>query len=539
MSITLPELLDVKNAGIIAEFIHWGNPYHGAIVGSTLTLPDATTLIVPATANNNCFDFHVPGALGALDENGATVPAPVPGGEWRDYLLMYGNGDAIYGKAVSAYPVNWLYAHPDGSRWLISITSATTGIALSNDALALTLRAIRFGEMVPVADVGAAAETIAFSVTLEHRGLDPAPAGVSEAMPDSVLIGISDIVEDGSKCCLMFYALKAGDERSDQRFPYAFFEVTLGAENFAASIVSPVYDIAAVAGTRQGGLFVQTDDQPPDALPCVMWNGWSTPTTSEIYVRDAIIACWYSGDVLKPIKAHSSEPLAGSAYVVSFRPRDACQEPYVVNHTRHAAKTMRFGHPDVAEYVLEASYLYTQTGTRLYSQDSTDAQSTLDINLAGNGASLYSFSMVEELSSPPIGENGEVALRFSEQTWVFIPPVLTIAQDQPLALRGDMHPWELKSAPALSAAPDGNYINAPHIFAKRFSSTLIGVGRTWIDGATLQRQTRIDKFITKAGLIDNSYSVPVDTTLAALSASLQPVSHEIAVAADSAARSFV
>lgn len=535
MSITLPELPDIKDAGILESFVHWGNPYHGPIVGNTLTLADATTLTVPATANNACFYFKVPTAPGALDENGDPVPAPVPGGEWRDYMLLYGNCDAIYCKDVSTSAVNWLYSHPDGSRWLIKLTSSSSGIATGSASLGLNWSAVRFGEM------GGEPETINFTLTLADRGLDTTAIDPHITVSPSITlsIGISDIASDGSKCCLMFYLDGSGGESGNQRFPYAFFEVAINSTAFASSSVAIIYDMEAVGGVRNESLYSYAMDALPPLPYCddVPYHTYSSGYGFKVV--DNIIACWYdTAGEIQPIMFNYDEPFFPATAQVVGGSTSTCGD-YSVAETNHAEYSINYGSPWFGIYTLNMVTDHVKEG--VYHRPGTSSVSE-NFTFSFYNADATLFEMTYYIASGSTSNIvGEVNRRFTD--WVSgALPDTSIYACLVVATSG-MHAWSLAYTPVRAYNDLADFIpeanNAPQIFAKRFSPTLIGFGRTWINRTSLQRETRIDKFLTKAGMVSNSYSVPLDITLAEISATIHPVTLELSIGSDSAYRSFV
>lgn len=509
----------------------WGNPFHGTIVSSTLTLPNDETLTIPAATHNDCFIFRVPGAPGG---GSAAVPA---GGEWRDYLLLYGNCSAVYGKTISSNIVNWLYAHPDGSRWLITMNGGT-GIAFSNASLNLTFFAKRFGE------IGAAAESIEFTLTLASRGLGEATPLVDESLPASAMIGISDVTESGDKCCLMFWATKTGTEVEGQRFPYGFFEVVLSSTDFTASTATLVYDIADVAGARQEAFYDYTSPTFPPPPFCGSETASNTASAAAEYVDGAIVACWYDDtDVLKAITFTYNQPLVSSTPDI-YSMSASCEYNYATEKTNNSEWSIVCGATGIGTYTITATADYYLKGLNTTPGDISLAwrEESLDMLVAAGADTLFSMSYFSYTDGAEPG-NTDGALNERFDSWVTgVLPDFTVYTSLQVNL-SRMHPWALYSAPRVADhdiapfIPEAN--DAPQLFAKRFSSTLIGFGRTWINRTTLERETRIDKFLTKSGLVANSYSVPVDIELRQLSATVHPVTFDVEIAPDGTARSFV
>lgn len=508
-----------------SRLVAFGSPWHGSILGPTLTLPDASTRTVPVPQVNDVFDFHVPGAPGS---GGASAPT---GGAWHDYLLLYGNCGAIYGKTVSTYPVNWLFARTDGSRWLISLTSAATGIALSGAALTISLRATRFGEF------GGTVEVVNFSVTLSDRGLgNSLPSIIAEALPGSVNIGISDIASRGNKCCLMFYALKTGSgEHGTQRYPYGFFEVTLSDSSFSASTATVAYNIADVAGARVNGDYVNSGTPPTTcASPSTYTNN---PTVPEIYILDAIMAAWYKADVLTPVPFNYSQPLTAGGYVWSLVGSSPCTGTFTVDYYSSGSSTVTYGSSDFGSYWFTMTGSQEGHGDRIYPDvPSNTYVDKANVNMVNDTG--YLFNYVRDLTLPgdiPFALSGTRNVQFTGVGSVHFSIAYT-------AMSIDItrfHPWAIAQTPVemWNSVDELNY--APQPFAKRAAANLIIIGRTWVDKSTLDRKTIIDRVITKNGAATISYAVPDNVTLSQISASAHPVTGEVTIGADSAVRAWV
>lgn len=502
----------------------FGNPWHGSIVNSTLTLPDASTRMVPIPLTNDVFDFHVPGAAG-----GGSAPAPA-GGIWRDYLLLYGTCNSVYGEAVSSWPVNWLFARSDGSRWLVSVTSAVTGIALSNAALVVDFSATRFGEF------GGTGETIAFSLTLADRGLgNTLPAEITEALPASVSIGISDIASRGQKCCLMFYALKAGGENGTQRFPYGFFEVALSDTLFGSSTATLAYNIAAVAGTRANGGYTASGTPPSGCGSSVYNNNADVPVIS---AASAIMAAWYKADVLKPVYFNYAQPLTSTTYTWSNVGVSPCVGSFAIDYFTGAEFTVDYGTADFGVYSLSATADAELHGVATYPSVPTTTTEDTVVTLSAGATVLFNAERhISYGTAPSIGTSGTQNAAFSLWTTSVDGSTVYIAMNvDPTRF----HPWAMGQPPLEMVRSDiADLNNAPQFFAKRAAANLILIGRTWIDKATLDRKTVIDRALTRNGAAAVAYPVPDNVTLGQISAAAQPVTGEIAIGADSAARGWV
>lgn len=535
---------DIADAGTVVQWIDWGNPYHGSIVNATLTIDGGGgTRTVPATTTNDCFLFRVPGAPGGV---GDTAP---PAGAWRDYLLLYGKGKAVYEKAISTADVNWLFCRADGTRWLIRITSSTSGITLSGASLAINFSATRFGDIVDAAS--ASPEVVNFTLTLADRGLDTSTvdAAVGEYFASSVSIGISDITPRGDKCCLMFYTTETGTENNNQRFPYAFFEVVMddsSITNFSTCSIAMVYDIADVAGSRADDLYQYVQDTPPPLPFCDDVGYHQVIDGTGFTVTDSIIAAWYDElDALFPVHFNYDEPfVAGSGVIVggSYPPDCYGYAPYDTLWTDHSEWSATIGATAFGVHSMAFQLDWVVEGEIYSLGPGSWDHTTLDINLVdGDSNTLFAASYASDGNGSALSIQGSLNTRFT--SWLSFSDPSTQIHHACFFGTAGMYPWALVESPVLmdldvsGSIPELN--NAPFPFVKRFSSTLIGIGRTWVDKDSEERITHIDKFLTKSGFVDNTYSVPVDITLGNISASIQPVTLEIAIGSDGLYRSFV
>jgi len=168
----------------------WGCPWHGKVQGASLTLPDGQQMAWPqpdegVTPDDAGFTLHakmpgVPEVERTADEQALDE---LEGWQWLNSAIIAGAGAnaRLHGKAVGG----WIYAAPDGSRWLVKglgPTSVSSGIVRMN----LTL--VRFGV------------------------LGGAPASISASASRSISVAsghywqVQDINEGGSKAIMMIYA---------------------------------------------------------------------------------------------------------------------------------------------------------------------------------------------------------------------------------------------------------------------------------------------------------------------------------------------
>lgn len=107
------------------EIQTFGDPWHGLVVGSTLTLPGGITRSVPGASpvGGDCYVVQVPGQPAV-----ATPPADAAlGMTWLNYGLMSGQNHCIYGVALGEN--SWLYIDAAGAAWLAAMTfNVATGV---------------------------------------------------------------------------------------------------------------------------------------------------------------------------------------------------------------------------------------------------------------------------------------------------------------------------------------------------------------------------------------------------------------------------
>lgn len=528
----------IDNEVILDRLRAWGNPFHGKIVNGTLTLPNAETQTWPATQNNNCFVFRVPGAPGG---NGADAP---PGGEWRDYLLLYGNCQAVYSKQVSTSLVNWLYVRPDGSRWLIKLTSNAVGIATSSAALVMSFSASRFGEFSK--DL---LESFSFDLTLPDRGLDPALAGLySGKIPASVNIGISDMTEDGSKCCLMFWQEKTGwPDQENQQYPYGFFEVSLDTSVFSLSTVALVYDLGDVYGTETAAFYDFEVEQPDPLYGCYNSTWTNIPTGPRLARDDSVVAAWYINGVLTPVLFNDEQLTESDSGIYKNSPSSGwwqgfgCPDCNYRSETKFGQYTATVGAVGVAEIAIVSDATYTIQGEQCREGDNYGDHSWTQ-NMSLNGVEVYTNSDGEDLVVSPTFPGIDGTYKgYINTIYPTINPGYTDEFDvfhpapQPLTFSGTVHKWDSLEEVMSNNGRD----EAPSLFIKRFSSTLLGYGRAWKSLTTGEKMIVIDKFLTKQGLVTNTVAIPPGTDLGQISATLQPVTGEIEIGFDGLPRSFV
>jgi len=143
----------------------WGRPWHGLVEGGTLTLPNGDSMAhaLPTQGQSGYGDvwlFRVPGTPAVARTPSQAAADAAAGRQWLDYALIPAppSGRHLYGQPIGDGTA-WLYAAPDGSRWLCTLAGLGIFVDLTA-ALDLTLTAARFGQF------GAAAESHTLDLSL-------------------------------------------------------------------------------------------------------------------------------------------------------------------------------------------------------------------------------------------------------------------------------------------------------------------------------------------------------------------------------------
>jgi hypothetical protein len=125
----------------------WGNPFHGLVVGSQLTLPDAST---KAWTQPSGGDVDVvkaaspPGITRSVDELAYDASL---GHEWRNYALISGTTRQLYGRALGTGA--WVYLPAAGNAFrlqLASTLSASGNASGGAVSLRFSIKPMFFGE---------------------------------------------------------------------------------------------------------------------------------------------------------------------------------------------------------------------------------------------------------------------------------------------------------------------------------------------------------------------------------------------------------
>ncbi len=292
---------DAHQPGPPGRVTVWGRPWHGLVEGGTLTLPNGATMAHPYPGDAGDADvlaFRPPGtpAVARTPEQAAADAAA--GRQWLDYALISGRAPRLlYGQSLGGAGT-WLYAAPDGSRWLVRLQGATSQRNLTVPwSVSVTVE--RFGE------IGAPAESHTLSDTLAdwQQTLPGNPAGLYHVAPHGAVTSayctVQDVRPDGSQAVL---AVEIDDQPSQQDYrgwPHRLPRVALGFVTLslsgtpgvdAALAAAVVRSRAQTLGTPAGSITdgrVQYYFDPID-------GSWSTTDTNPGIVDYQVVAGAYS-----------------------------------------------------------------------------------------------------------------------------------------------------------------------------------------------------------------------------------------------------
>lgn len=199
---------DKNQPGPPGRITIWGHPWHGLVEDGVLTLPNAATMSYPAPSAGGEADvlaFAVPGTPAVSRDAAQTAADTAAGRQWLNYALISGHyARQLYGQNIGGNG-SWLYAAPDGSRWLVTLA----GVPNTHDLTtpwATTVTCVRFGEF------GTDPETHVLNATLAdwqqsipgHPGGDYNVAGGGTIT--SAQVSVDDVRTDGSQAVLVIYS---------------------------------------------------------------------------------------------------------------------------------------------------------------------------------------------------------------------------------------------------------------------------------------------------------------------------------------------
>ena len=219
--------LDRRRIGPPGRVTVWGRPWHGLVEGGTLTLPNGATMPHPYPGDAGDADvlaFRLPGTPAVVRSPEQAAADAAAGRQWLDYALISGRYDRqLYGQSIGGNGT-WLYAAPDGSRWLATLA----GVPDTHDLTApwtTTVTCARFG------DFGAAPEEHVLTASLAdwQQSIPGHPDGDYAldymGIVDSANVWVEDVTPTGDAAILMI-GMDAGAQLIDRR-PTGFLQLDL------------------------------------------------------------------------------------------------------------------------------------------------------------------------------------------------------------------------------------------------------------------------------------------------------------------------
>ncbi len=345
--------------------IRIGQPYHGLLRGSVLSLSTGGTLQWldgsvpdPDSTSGDCYVLRVPGTPAVGLAPGEVAAEAAAGREWRDYALLTGRARAYAGIAVGSKA--WLYADAEGSVWRIecdmldgaSLTPSRLapdqpeGVYPTTADFAFAIR--RFGVIDPDDPDGTSAPTRSITLTAQSLGAahasDPIywdgfpayPARLRHFPGDGVTrqympINIEDINSTGSHAifCVNRTAEQSAIGSDDGRgVPKAWLDVAVtgvGLDNISISMsVLRVQPSEGHSWSSQGS----------NTTAQTIWPGWH-PSLGESSTPPAPYVP-YDIDVLTG--AGSILTISGQVIGAYFDASDAVQ--WVVSEIGEVAETV-------------------------------------------------------------------------------------------------------------------------------------------------------------------------------------------------------
>lgn len=265
---------DTHQPGPPGRVTVWGRPWHGLVEAGTLTLPNGATMPHPYPGDAGAADvlaFRLPGTPAVVRSPEHAAADAAAGRQWLDYALISGRYDRqLYGQSIGGNGT-WLYAAPDGSRWLATLA----GVPDTHDLTmpwTTTVTCARFG------DFGTAAEEHVLTAVLAdwQQSIPGHPDGDYAldymGIVDSANVWVEDVTQTGDAAILMI-GMDAGAQLIDRR-PTGFLQLDLSG--------TPGVDAAAaltVLRTRAQTLGTVTWDEVFDQATYRYQNAVTTTVT--------------------------------------------------------------------------------------------------------------------------------------------------------------------------------------------------------------------------------------------------------------------
>ena len=188
-------LPDIKDVGIVADFVRWGYPWHGLCRGGSVVLPDASTRSVAQPSGGDVLALRVPGTA-AIDLTPAEIVAEAAQGrEWYDYTVMSGAAHSFYETPIGSN--SWIWAKSATEKWRVVLSVATIG-TVAGPSTTVTINAT-LTEACKFTTTGAAPVTHSLSMAVTPSGTWSCGEDV---LPVLNQLAIIDVSSDGSKVIL-------------------------------------------------------------------------------------------------------------------------------------------------------------------------------------------------------------------------------------------------------------------------------------------------------------------------------------------------
>lgn len=230
----------------MAEIKLLGCPWHGRVQGGLLTLPNAATMDWPQPDGTYTDGFgqhykdhsgftllqQLPNGYAVERTEDQAVEDAAAGMAWRQTAIVSGQRPPIAGAPdemrIYGIPTGgYVYAAPDGSRWLIRLGTHYSWSA--SVSLSLPVSPKRFGEF------GAASEQYTLFVTASASSMGQASPSITIAGA-SYWARVIDITPDGGKAIIELFLMES---TARLRYPVGFLLLTLSGTpgiNFTTSL---------------------------------------------------------------------------------------------------------------------------------------------------------------------------------------------------------------------------------------------------------------------------------------------------------------
>lgn len=167
----------------------WGNPFHGLVVGSSLTLPNSATKTWAQPVGGDCDVVRAPGQPAVSRTPAQLAEDATAGFQWRNYSLISGSARQFYGRDLGGSA--WIYVPSPGNAFVIKHTGTTTckGDAGGGEvAASFTVEPLYFG-------AGAATE----DASTKTASLDPIGQGQYNNADITLYLQLATTSESGAK----------------------------------------------------------------------------------------------------------------------------------------------------------------------------------------------------------------------------------------------------------------------------------------------------------------------------------------------------